>query len=100
VDAYHAVLKSLEYLGVQDAPSSETRYTIYPNPTNGITYLSLQSESNNICCEIFDLTGRLIEKYILHSGVNVLYLQNLKSGCYIARIVDGKTIHAEKIIIR
>jgi subtilisin family serine protease len=90
VHAYHAVLKALEMTGVADFETDKTRLTVFPNPSIDIVYISIQSDSRPMMFELYDISGRQLQKQIIHSGVNTLDMKSLLSGCYIMKFSDGK----------
>lgn len=101
VDAYNAVREALHQVGVQDHTESlETRYAIFPNPASGSCTLTAQTQSDYVSCAMYDLSGRMVQTAILHSGVNVLSLNNLAPGCYLLRINDDNQIVTRKIIVQ
>jgi subtilisin family serine protease len=85
VDAYHAVLKALETTGVADFETDKTRFTIFPNPGTDLVYISLQSDARPFTLEIYDISGRQLQKQIIYSGVNALDVKSFASGCYIMK---------------
>ena len=101
VDAYNAVREALRQVGIEDHTESlETRYAVFPNPASGSCFLTAQTQSENVTCGLYDLSGRLLQTEILHSGVNMLSLNNLVPGCYLLRINDDNQIVTKKIIVQ
>ena len=99
INAYQAVLKALNTVSVEDYTETPvTQYTIFPNPTDGRCYVTVNSDAIRIQYALYDLTGRGIAKNQMLPGVNHLDMQSLPSGCYILRLSDGKQIVSKKII--
>ena len=48
--------------------------------------------------ELYDETGRLLQKLRLSDYVNFLDLSNYAKGVYLLRLVDTKTVRTQKII--
>lgn len=81
---------TLPHLAV-DEFKSQSDYSFYPNPSNGL--FSLTGDMSNIIgIDIFDLTG----KKVLTSKTNTLDLQQFSDGVYIAVI----KLKSDKIINR
>lgn len=99
VDAYHAVLRALNLVGVQDHQcATATHYTVFPNPASEQVFITAQTEADQIQCTIFDLAGRMVVNETLHSGVNTLNINHLPDGCYLLRFNDGHLTHTQKLI--
>ena len=99
VNAYQAVLMALNTTGVEEHLSTpSSHYSVFPNPTDGTFYVSVQSDVQHVHCTVFNLTGRTVSNDILQSGVNMLNLTSLPSGCYILRFNDGTNFVTKKII--
>lgn len=91
VDAYHAVMQALQTVGVEELVSTETKVSVFPNPSSGSLYVTTQS-NEPLPFQIFDLYGKLIQNDFVHPGVTTFHFQNLSPGCYIIKIISsGKT---------
>ena len=86
--------------GVQHGyPMAETNSTddimgdgiaIYPNPVSSV--LTVSHGNSNLECkriDIYDLTGKLVKSVPFENGNISIDLSNLKTGTYIARIVQN-----------
>lgn len=101
VNAYQAVLMALNVVGVEDRmPEAETRYTIFPNPTYSDCYVTAVTESQQILCNIYDFSGRMVYQQMLAPGVNYLNVQNLPAGCYLLRLQDNQQVVTRKLIVQ
>lgn len=99
INAYQAVLRALNTVSVEDyTETAVTQYTIFPNPTDGQCYVTVNSDAIQIDYALYDLTGRVIAKNRMLPGVNQLDMQALPSGCYILRLNDGNQIVTKKIV--
>ena len=99
INAYQAVLKALNTVSVEDYTETPvTQYTIFPNPTDGRCYVTVNSDAIQIQYALYDLTGRIIAKDQMLPGVNQLDMQALPSGYYILRLNDGQQIVSKKIV--
>lgn len=98
VNAYQAVLRALNTVGVEEYEVSKSHYSVFPNPVDNQCYISVTSDSPMVRCTLYDLAGRQILDNALQPGVNTLDVSNLSSGCYILRFNDGKVFVTKKII--
>jgi hypothetical protein len=71
---------------------------LYPNPTSGILHVDAPDGSVIDKAELFDISGRAVREYntVTPAGISVAGLQK---GMYVIKIVSGKTIQTEKIVI-
>ncbi len=100
VDAYQAVKEALRLVGVEENIQLETRYNVFPNPVSENCYITAQTNSENIPCYLYDISGRMLRSEILHSGVNTMSFNNLPAGCYFLKILDNNQIVTKKIILQ
>lgn len=70
---------------------------VFPNPTKGSVNFILEQQG---IVEINDITGRLIQKHDLKSGLNTADITQLSSGLYIIRLYDrsGSMVGEEKLV--
>ena len=102
VNAYQAVLKALNTVGLgvdEYATPQESLYTVYPNPASSQCYITANTASASVLCQLYDLSGRLVLQTDLVSGVNNLALHDLTPGCYLMKITDEKTVVTKKLIV-
>lgn len=99
VDAYHAVMRALELVGIEDHYVSESRYNVYPNPVTSTAYVVVESNENRIEAQVYDLSGRLLHSQHMSKGVNTIDMQQYAAGYYLLRLNDGKTIESKSLII-
>lgn len=100
VNAYQAVLAALNTVGVEEIAVVESNYTVFPNPVQNVCYVTAVTESGNVPCAIYDLSGRVVSRKYLDAGVNQIDLQHLPAGCYIMKINDNQKIVTRKLIIQ
>ena len=98
VDAYQAVLRALNYSGVEQHSVSDSRCRVYPNPVNATAYVVIESDASHLDASVFDMSGRQILQQQMNHGVNMLDMQDFAPGCYYLRINDGKTLITKKIV--
>ncbi|MBP5663257.1 MAG: T9SS type A sorting domain-containing protein, partial [Bacteroidales bacterium] len=98
VDAYQAVLRALNYTGVEQHSVSDSRCRVYPNPVSSSAYVVIESDASNLEAMLYDMSGRQLMRQTVTSGVNHLDMQAYAPGCYFIKIYDGKNIITKKII--
>lgn len=99
INAYQAVLKALVTVGMEEHLEVDaTRYSVFPNPSNGQFYVSVATESQRVQGALYDIAGRMVYNTVLQPGVNTLDIQNLPSGYYILRLNDGMEFVTKKIV--
>ncbi|MEE1897593.1 T9SS type A sorting domain-containing protein [Flavobacterium rakeshii] len=73
------------------------KFSIYPNPTNGILNFATQEEVN---VSIVDLTGKVVFTASKINDGDSINLSSLQAGMYIAKIKGTSTERIEKIVIK
>jgi hypothetical protein len=88
------VINACNLLGIEDR-EFEINYSIYPNPTNGIIYISSFQKIESIA--IYNPIGQKV--IIENTSKNSIDLSDLKSGIYILELkIDKKNIR-KKILL-
>lgn len=101
VNAYQAVMKALHTVGVEHYVSpKESNYTVFPNPASNQCFITANTESESVNCQIFDISGRMVQQVTLLSGANTLNLNGFVPGCYLLRITDNKTVVTKKLVVK
>lgn len=98
VSAYDAVLLALETIGTENISFRESNITLFPNPASDNVFLTLETTEPSIPIEIYDFSGKLIDKYILSSGIHQLNIQHYAAGCYFIKINQKEKIVVKKLI--
>jgi hypothetical protein len=72
--------------------------SIYPNPNNG--EFTISGLDNGMMIEMYDYTGRLINKEIVNNETMQFNLSNQANGIYLVRIIspDGNLVTQKKIV--
>lgn len=93
--------------GINNPAKTDTKFTVYPNPTSDYLMLNFASKSNsNGLLEIRNLAGQIMKSYEaikVINGLNVIQVKdlNLNAGIYIVNLIqDGKTLGISKVNIR
>lgn len=90
--------------GIQQ-PGQELSINLYPNPSDGnITFTVSQNENPDIHFEIFNSLGERVFGQELKNSANKnpreLWLNDLKPGVYIAKILVNDELFTKRIIIK
>lgn len=98
IDAHAAVLKALEYTGIHKYEPQTLQINLYPNPAHQTLYLTTISPFQHAEVVIYDLSGRVVMRQNICSGVTTLEIGTLASGCYVMKVTDGKEVIVKKWI--
>ncbi len=78
-------------------PTKNTKYKIYPNPSNDVVNIELSdqkikgSTNSKIIAELFDLSGNQKKKVEIINNIATISVQGLIKGIYILKInIDGQ----------
>ncbi len=89
--------------GIQESTLKNVSCKIYPNPNNGTMQFDYElTEVQSGQLFLYDLTGKIIQSWILKSGQGTMPIneENLNNGIYFYRfIVNGEPVNCDKIII-
>lgn len=78
----------------------ESNFVLYPNPSN--EYFAIQSKSNTkdkLTIQIFDLQGKLLQKFNTNSNEKIT-IHHLPKGVYFIHIDNGLNKENKKLIIQ
>jgi len=75
----------------------ENKYSIYPNPTNGIITIHTSNEINTV--NIYNMIGNLVMVKNISSNQSTLNIENLTNGVYLMemKLSDGSKINSKII---
>ncbi len=85
--------------GIENLLSNNNLTIIYPNPTNGLITIEINSNSK---VYITNALGKLIFNETIDAGKNHINIQNQSSGIYFVQIIDiqNNTVENIKIMLR
>ncbi|MCK5134358.1 MAG: T9SS type A sorting domain-containing protein [Bacteroidales bacterium] len=88
-----------ETTGENQTPNTENSLHIYPNPASDRIFFTLPEVENptGIQVELFDASGRLANRSVIHSGS--MDISSFPAGIYYIRAHHGKTIYNSKLLI-
>jgi photosystem II stability/assembly factor-like uncharacterized protein len=77
-------------------------FLIYPNPSNGIFNIYLESDyQDNTIIEVYNSSGSIIKSISISNTDNyTLDLLNHPKGVYFIRIINNKIYHSQKVILK
>jgi len=88
---------NLVILGVADIVLGEAKLRCYPNPVRTTINVDVSNaRSNKLTAELFDVTGRIVQKRLLNQNKNQLPVQTLPPGLY-QLVIYNKT---EKTVVK
>lgn len=76
---------------------------VYPNPANDFVAVQINGiNKENLNVELFDATGKLVQKSIIYQGKTTAYFdtQILYSGIYFVKIAGSEGVATRKIVIQ
>jgi len=87
---------------IETGQDDEIALSAYPNPSNSTFNFRLETASKEfVKIQLFDLSGRLVQEYKSLSPDDIITVgENLKSGVYVAVIIQGvtrKTVRIAKV---
>lgn len=93
-------LNNEEEPSVYEEELSETKVTIYPNPTKGVLKVDISGveKFENAQISLYDLTGKLLQQWAGISQSNEIDLSERTPGMYIMQIVYNGNASSWKII--
>lgn len=89
-------------LGIVNTALEGKTVSIYPNPASDLIAIQLNDlTSENITVELYDITGKLVEKTTLLQGSTIAYFdtRTLYNGDYVVRIITSSGILSRKVVI-
>jgi PKD repeat protein len=90
-------------VGVDEAEDIQTGFTLYPNPSNGITNVDFAlTKPGEVSIEVKDMLGRTVAIVMndnLSSGMHSYKTPALPSGIYLIDLLVNKKHHVRKLVI-
>jgi len=77
------------------APAVEVQF--FPNPATG--YITLLSNGAG-SIEIFDVTGKLVQRSVLTEASQIIDIRGLQTGVYFLQAVSGDQVSTQKLVVR
>jgi len=86
-----------EFSGIDE--TQEQDLVIYPNPSDGIINVDLSSFPSSALIEVFDISGKVVNKIENATGKTTVNLTGMPSSIYLIRVSDGINSMYKKIIL-
>ena len=80
--------------------ANTTTMTLYPNPASEKVTIALSRVESGAKVVVSDMQGRVILSDNMTSDTYELSVENLSSGVYYIRVIDGTSIHTQKWIVK
>ncbi|MDY4789645.1 MAG: leucine-rich repeat protein [Bacteroidales bacterium] len=90
------------YLGLEDISLSNIQTKLYPNPTNGKSYLGIEGLTSETDVLVYDVVGRIIQSYKINQDTKELEidLSTYAKGVYSIRIVNESINQSKKLVVQ
>jgi hypothetical protein len=89
--------------GITEVDTKESGFTLFPNPTNGVTFIDITNSNNdNINVTVLDMNGKIVTQkdYNVTGTVKLPIVTNgLSKGIYIVTLTIGDTTQQQKLIV-
>tara|TARA_R110000868_G_scaffold1389_18_gene10785 strand:- start:5097 stop:6644 length:1548 start_codon:yes stop_codon:yes gene_type:complete len=85
-------------LASENAQSKNIEVKMFPNPTDGIMYLSVPSNLTEISIQLFDMLGKQVLNFPINTMNKKFDITFLSRGIYIAKIQSKTILKSFKII--
>lgn len=91
-----------EYVDIKGIENNTPNITLYPNPAQKQTFVNIDNtNTNNIICTIYDLSGRKIKTLVLKgSGIHPINIDGMKVGTYLIQFLSDIFEKTELLIIK
>ena len=93
------VLRSTPIISSSNDELNQDDIQIFPNPFSDFTTILINNGAKNSIL-LFDISGRLIRKFVVNNNIFQLSKDNLRSGVYILQVQNKKKIFRKKLIIQ
>ena len=84
--------------------SGEENFKLFPNPTNGTTYIDLINLDNeNVNVTIMDMTGKIVAErdYTINGTAKLpIVTNNFSKGIYVVTLTIGNKVQQQKLIVQ
>ncbi|MFA5971705.1 MAG: alpha-amylase family glycosyl hydrolase [Lentimicrobiaceae bacterium] len=98
---YKVFTNTATFLSVKEAPSSQGKIIIFPNPVvNGQVTIETETSARHSTIKLFDVCGRVVFESLLQSSVNRLDVSLLHKGIYIAKVSNANGTYTQKLVIK
>lgn len=87
------------HCGYYDVQEQTARVTILPNPNNGNMHIQCEGMTGDVEVKVFDLTGRLVDRFLLEGGSGTYQSGRCAAGVYCFAMTSREGTLMKKVII-
>ncbi len=73
---------------------------VYPNPTTEVINFENPFENSKSTYRIYNLNGSVVKEGICVKGSNTVYINNLNTGTYLLKVINGQNERKAIVVIR
>lgn len=85
-------------IGQSEISRSKSEIFLFPNPATEILTIAFSAEKQNVHYEIFDLTGKMVERSKIIFAEQNISLKNYSPGIYLLKISADEKNYSQKFI--
>ena len=100
VEGNVVLFTTLANSGLNLAEGAVATMTVYPNPASERATISVSGVESGAKIVVSDMQGRIILSDDMTSETYELSVANMTSGVYYIRVIDGASIHTQKLIVK
>ncbi|MDY4861994.1 MAG: T9SS type A sorting domain-containing protein [Candidatus Onthomorpha sp.] len=93
------IFTTLASSGLNSAEGAVATMTVYPNPASERAIIAVSGVESGAKIVVSDMQGRIILSDNMTSETYELSVANMTSGVYYIRVIDGVSIHTQKLIV-
>lgn len=91
-------------VGISEDLTNEADFNLFPNPTNGVTFIDITNNSNSaVSVNVMDINGKIVaqKNYTINGTVKLpIVTDGLEKGIYIVTLTVGNSIQHQKLIVQ
>ncbi|MDY5800412.1 MAG: fibronectin type III domain-containing protein [Candidatus Onthomorpha sp.] len=99
VEGNVVLFTTLANSGLNSAEGTVATMTVYPNPASERAIIAVSGVESGAKIVVSDMQGRIILSDDMTSETYELSVANMTSGVYYIRVIDGASIHTQKLIV-
>ncbi len=99
VEGNVVLFTTLANSGLNSAEGAVATMTVYPNPASERAIVAVSGVESGAKIVVSDMQGRIILSDDMTSETYELSVANMTSGVYYIRVIDGVSIHTQKLIV-
>ena len=100
VEGNVVLFTTLANSGLNSAEGAVATMTVYPNPASERAIVAVSGVESGAKIFVSDMQGRIILTDTMAADTYELSVENLASGVYYIRVIDGASIHTQKLIVK